>query len=967
MTSDESNEKIIDTLSSTFNSGLTFEKFGQFVITKETRKCFKSLYNFHTQFPDIPLNHIIPNLSKNKLIAILKRFQKETELSTYSKGFAIFCKILILNFRSSNNYFIYELFIKYFKLNQKNDVIIYLLNSNFEIFQNFILNIIENIRFFNCYKSISPNDAINVLQQIIEPFPNFLLKNELLLDEIVENLHNFILNVKNNSANFNKLIEKTLNLLIELQSLAFNQDNLVTCTNIDNILQFYISTGKFNIKDYIISFEGKDLTWIENSLLSIDNLLFADLDDISFSTESKNINWPLVMKYLNFYSLVVTQSNETKRLLPISILRPLYETLLKISKLINIPESHNCDFKKYFCTIISYAYKFNLTPFDHIRYFSILLSYLSFSPDSNIRKKSFDTINEILNWDKNNIISKSFKYKDPDNFKEIFINLISDYKNEINCILLFKRIQHTIDNNFRYFNFVGLLQVFFNFDNLFVIEKYINTISGYTKSLKQLFLKEIENSNEFDSYFKFYITSIIQKKIVSNELRYEVIPIYPNCSKKQIRMYLYILYIYKYKQLDDKDLMILDMFRFDDDDIISFFIKIFDSYKLNNSIIKGLIECLSNQNLILLSIFKCSLKLYYNLLVDKDKFKLINACVIGEKSKNVLFIKFFSEIVQSDEQEISDLHPFYNILKIIGVPYLSWQLTEKLSFWQEIMKIAITLDLVDVFIGSFDAFLESLGKCKNYVAVTPTMVIPLTVNEVEKSTAEQFRRLISIKIQAFKNNTESNLKLVKKVKLQNIIAKSPDKKSVLKRNQSIVKNQNVYSDLIENDIPVSITIYPNGKLIEDKTNDLKEKNPPKLNFIERKKLFLTQVSVNGEYKLTINGTRLIITRYSDHLIKIIINDIFKGLFKTYRYIGEMIGIMFNSKLSFKTEDDKDIFNCLLRFKINNNKITDYLFIKLAFYLIGRNLTSDNINNKIEKLGSSNSKISLFIQEEEKLI
>lgn len=965
----EPNQKIIDTLSFAFHSH--FENFKVFILTQETKKYLEILYDFHTQFLNVSLNHIIPNLTKNSSVRTLKLLQQENELSKYSKGFAIFCKILVQNFKSKNNYSIYEVFIKHFINNsKKNDVIIYFLNLDFEIFQNLILNIIENIRFDYTFKSITksirPDDAVYILQQIIKIFPNLLLKDELLIDDIVEHLHNFILNVKI-SYNIDKLIEKTLNLLIELQKLAFVQDNLVTCTNIDNILQFHISIDKFKINNYIVSFEGKDSNWIENSLLSLNNLIFSDLYEISFSTEYKNISWSLVMRYFNFYSLLITQLNETQTLLSISTLRPLYDNLLKICKFINIPQEYNSNFENYFCTIISYAYKFNLTPFDHGKFFSVLLSYLSFSPDLNIRKKSFDAINEILDWDKNNIISKLFKFKDSNNFKEIFINLISDYENETNCLLLFKQIQQKIDNKFKDFNFVELLHFFFNFNNLFVLENYIDILSCYSKSLKRILVTEIDKSNEFDSYFKYYITSLITKRALSDKLRYEVIPIYPNCSKKQVRMYLYILHRYKSKKFDDRDLMILDMFRFDDDDIISFFIRIFDSYTLTYSIINGLIERLSNQNLILLSIFKSSLKLYNNLLVSVDKFKLINACIIGEKSKNIIFLKFFNEIVQSDEIEILNLHPFYYILKMIEVPYLSWSSNERLSFWQEIMKIAITLNLSDIFSKNLDKFLESLYICKKkYLIVASTIVIPLTVDEVENSTAEQLERLISIKVQAFKSNTQSNLKLIKKVNSKNKKEKPLNEKTISKRDQSIVKSQHVHSDLTQSDIPVLITIYTKGKICESEPVNPEKRFFNRLSPIERKKLFSNQVSViNYEYKVTINGTRAIITSYSAHLIKIIINDIFKGLFTKHDDIIEMIGIMFNTKLNFK--NNNDILNCLKNVKLDKSEITRYLFIKLAFYLKGQKLTSNKIDYKIYQMELRNPHLSLFIQEEKKLI
>lgn len=930
---------------------------------------FRLLNEINLQNSSLNLISIIPNLNNTIIINLLKTFKFEKKKLIELNGFPIFCKLLLLKI-GKDKFIIYNYLSKNLIFDPLNQNLIQLISLDSIIFENFIYFIIDNITFNNNYNKINPENAINIISIfLIHSYDNFL-NNIELVDYIIESLHNLILN---SISKTDDLISKTLNLFIEFLNLTYIQKNIITCSNIDKILQFHISIEKLNIENYIKTFNNKDLLWIENSLLSLEFILFPNLtDNISFTSKSNQINWNSIILYLNLFSSIMNQSIN-KPNLSSKILRPLFNLLLKLFKIIDIPSNHDLNFKLYSLNILSISYKWNLPPFDHIKFFNIILSFISFSNNLKIRESSFNCLNSILDWDKENLIPKLLNIKNSSNFKLIIKDSISFYKIENDYLNIIKNIFLNLNSKFINFNFIEFFNIFIKFENINLIKFYKNSILSYPKILKLEIINQLKNLS-IDSNLLQYFSIILKDSQSFDELKIlklNSIPLYPGSNKKEIRMYLFSLLLFKKnRNLDSNDYMICDMFRFEDFDIINSFIEIFNTFSIPNQILNEIINCLSKQNLILLSIVEKSKNLNYLISLSINKFKLIKPCIIGDSKKFIIFLNFFIDLIHgnklnlNNDSNLNDDLIIEYLLKHIELSYLEWELIDKLSFWDEFMKISIDSNQFDKFINNMNHFLRHLSLNKNYVLVNKNIIIPLNSNDVENLSNDELNLLISEKINNFKNLKSNQLK--EKLDLNNNNIDKKKKKKQQQKFEEIHKTQNIQNDLSNNDFNISIIIYPNGKIINEDLDDNKI-NSKKLTAIERKELFLKNSSANNKIKVEIKGNQsFVITKYSDHIIKLIINDIFKGVFQNKINIGKMVGILFNSNYNFAFASDIEILQTLEKFKLNNNDFSNYLFIKLSFYLNSRELLSSLLKKNLNILKSTRKRMLLFIDEESKI-
>lgn len=234
------------------------------------------------------------------------------------------------------------------------------------------------------------------------------------------------------------------------------------------------------------------------------------------------------------------------------------------------------------------------------------------------------------------------------------------------------------------------------------------------------------------------------------------------------------------------------------------------------------------------------------------------------------------------------------------------------------------------------------------------MTIPLIVDDFENKTTGELKQIITEKVTSHKQTTKAHLKS-KKIQNLNKVKKSAG--------EEVVKILNLPLDKSDEEIKVSITVYPNGRYTDEIADKSKREKTKKLSQRDRKFLFLRNLSADKSSKIVVQGKPTVITKYSTHFIKIITNDLFKGIFQGKSDIGKFVGRLFNSKLNFISASDGEIQQVLKAFRLNCNEFTKYLFVKLVFYLDNRSLMDANLRTKLKTLNSEGGNLSEFIKEE----
>lgn len=915
---------------------------------------FVSLHDILSQDREIPLDVLVPVVRGKDLVPLLKLLRKTRLDTPAGEGLYILCQYSLSNMYDSTSY-LYSILLNLILGRTFNAQLLRLVSSSKSILVPFLCETVTCIRLHSSREISSAHHILDLLFHIFQYSQN--LFDIELVDYLVQSLHNYIINTECKNM---PLLKKTLQLYIKIGNYSYQQGNLVTSSNIDKILQFQIFLGHFDVRDYAPALQGKDATWTENSLLSLECLVYPDLADISFSTPSQNIDWSSVISYLDLIVLILENSDGLN--IKKTFLRPLFSLLLKLCKIINIPIEYNVRFKVFLSKILQFAYINDLRPYENLKFFLLLLSYVSFSAEAEVRKNAYLALNALLSLD-DDIVAPYFNSAGPQNFNKICLDCISGYDNEKNHVYIIKNLFEKTQSKFLDFNFDELFYTTILFQNLDIIRNYTFALGKYPKSLRVICEDHLKKSSfllTLDSKRLNLIKLVINRKTSIHNFgsfRMSTIPLYPGATKEETRIYLFVLSsLTEKKKLDMNDFMICDMFRYNDPDIISCLASIFEKYNIIDTILTKLIESLGDQNLVLLSVVESSPKLFQTINNSAERFHIIKACLFGDSQHFLGFLEFFAKLIKSCVTA-KETRPLYNLLKTVEKTYLDWESEDRILFWNELTKYSTDGFLQKSFTGTLNDFTRSLKNDERYLILNQQMAIPLTIDDFGNKTSEELKDIISEKIASHKLARKAHSK-----------SKKPQSLNKTKRmpGEEIIKVHHLPLDKSEEEIQISITVYPNGRYNEETFEKTKIDSTKKLSKKDRKLLFLRNLPADKSGKMIVQGKPIVITKYFSHFVKTMISDLFKGVFQGKSSIGNFVAHLFNSDVNFISASDERIQQILKDFNLKQDEITNYLFVKLVFYLASRNLMDAVLRKKLKIIKSKGGDLHEFIEEEFKV-
>ncbi|ODQ46526.1 hypothetical protein PICMEDRAFT_131288 [Pichia membranifaciens NRRL Y-2026] len=912
--------------------------------TKDASKTASQLYVLLASEPELSETPL--PIFKGKHLILLLRMLKTADLSSApGRNLYQVCQSSLAHLQADTPY-IYRTMLHLMLGRKLNEPLLQLVLSDQTVLQQFICQAVATV------DASSANHTINLLSYILNNAQQCL--DTEIVDYISQSLHNCIINTE--CVN-DKLLRTTLQLYVKLGTLAYERGDLVTSSNIDKILQFQVFLDHFSVKEYAAYFQGKDATWTENSLLSLETLAYPKLADISYTTPASNIQWKSVIDYLDLFVLVSSYSNGDN--IKNTLLRPVLSFLLKLCRIVDIPIEHGHNFKICVSKILHFAYVNDLRPYENVKFFLILLSYISFSADTEVRENAFIALTALLSLEKD-IVAPYIGLDDSENFNDLCLECLTEYNNEITHMYIVKLLFEKTNSRFFAFNFDELFYTIQSFANIDVIRAYNNAFTKYPEKLKKICLDQLHKSNFFstlDTHSLNLIKLVIDLKKSIKKLdsfRLQVVPLYPGATRRETRIYLYVLLsLTAKKKLDMNDFMICDMFRYNDPDIQSCLTAIFNKFSVIDPLLNKLIDKISDQNTVLVSVVESSDTLYKDISVSDNRFRIIKACVIGNSKHFLFFLRFFANMIESTPAGF-EKRPLYNLLKTVEKTYLDWEINDRILFWEELSSFSADASLSESFLKILNEFIESLKADDRHIIVNQKMNIPLVINDFENKTTEELKQIIIDKVTFHKQTTKAHLKSKK------ILNINKAKKST---GEEIVKILNLPLDKSDEEIKVSITVYPNGRYTGETADKSEGKKTKKLNQRDRKFLFLRNLSADKSSKIVVQGKPTVITKYSSHFIKIMTNDLFKGIFQGKSNIGKFAAHLFNSKLNFISASDEEIQQALKKFRLNCDEFTKYLFVKLVFYLDSRSLMDANLRTKLKSLNSEGGSLSEFLKEE----
>jgi hypothetical protein len=970
-------EQIKQTLTSLFNAFL-FPKSNSKPIkrlksTNELNKFFEIIEIVSKNYND---DHIIweifKTIDKRCLITLINYLFKS---KSSNNGLFILCKSMLINPISNIDY-VYRILINDLSYIFKPSIL-KLLCSDQSIIQPFIIFIVTELKFDNDPNNEFSNtdEKVKIILELINYDP-IHFDNEMIyymisvLEEpIIDNFENDI-----------KCQKSIMDLILKLDNLIkfekngnekienINDNDLILLSKVDKLLQFAIFNQSITIDDYLSNlFHKQNSEFIINSFFSLENLIFYEIDNTTYSTIFENYPWNQIYDYFKFINKFINYHNSRSILIPIpisisienSLLRYWLDLILKIVKINNIPSKYELFLKSSFCKLIKFAYEIDKPPFDHLKFFSLLLSYISFNPSKTLKNSAFDALLEMFSWNENTIIELLQIKKDRDTFFEKLKTCIETYISASKAPLILKEIHLNILPNFENFNFNELIYQFYKFRNLDEIDQLRKLVLLYPKNLlnllkKSKFQESLTNwpiNSFYDDFLYFFEVKWYPTHYT--QLKNNLTPKYPNLTEKETRLYLYTLSINKQKgKLNPlTDVLFTNVFEFNREkhpDIFNYSCNILETYKIPDSFIDIFINkiCEGNSNL-----FHLMCQQVYNSLIYKseNKFKILEEA-INKNDENLLFL-FLCIQVRPDTKIVNETNNFKmfsnssniftSVFTNIEKSYINWDTSDRLSFWCTISKLAIKQNFFSDALNSLDLFIKKIQNEQNYVYVDRRMVILLTKHEVEDLKDDEIDRLISEKVK-FYNDKKLDIKNMKK------ITKEGSKKKTKSSDDNCEEISKTYDIGVESGetLHVFIKVYPNGKKGNDNENDMKklENNSKKLTKNERKLLFLDEVQAST-VKSSNNQSKII--KFADYIITPIINDIFKGVFKGNNCLGKFVGLSFESKLDFSLASDVEIKNELENFTINENKFTNFLFIKFVNYLQNRKIKSSILKKRLK--------------------
>lgn len=414
--------------------------------------------------------------------------------------------------------------------------------------------------------------------------------------------------------------------------------------------------------------------------------------------------------------------------------------------------------------------------------------------------------------------------------------------------------------------------------------------------------------------------------------------IYPDCSYKVALKYTNVLANNTRSILDESNLILLDIFRFEaDDKIKQNLIKIFhnDSASITDRFVNSLVNKLGQYKLLGEIVLKEDQLIERIKLTDIKKFDLIKFCTKEPiDAINFLCLKIFSRVFSDGGYKLKvskDINYYYKSIMMIFYSF-DHSKVDKLNFWN-----VLSASSVDTAGKISKALIQSIMQVWQHLG--------------EKKCS--FKRVNGQNI-----IIDNNLLRPKPSPKNKPKSKSGNSKAIIK-NQSLDIDGKTWS--------FKVTVYPNGKKIKDNEvdPDLELKN--KLFDSERKLWFLKQRSIGMESSIIgIDPNGLSIS--NDYYQRIFAFDLFKGAFEGEKSFGLLICSLFDfdNQVDFTItpiEKISDILKEIGYDRVTSKPLNALLLIEFIVIFIKRGIRTQFWSDELNRMKRSNNKtIKLAAQE-----
>ncbi|GMM27714.1 hypothetical protein DAMA08_004300 [Martiniozyma asiatica (nom. inval.)] len=716
------------------------------------------------------------------------------------------------------------------------------------------------------------NKLINISWQ-----SKLLFINQQHLDLLIPFIHNRILNVENMDI---KVLEVAFELFLTLGKIAIEFGDVVSQMNIIKIFDDFLLFGDFPYFPTLHSqiLVESDESVIQNSLM---NWTFAMLDlqpdtqlTTHFQLNTKLLDFKVIFKVLDTLNILISDKKAQSLLEGVN---GIYIILLNPQ---NFVSSYLAQLQIFFVDFIkiSIEKKYEVYP-ENIKY--VLL--LNLICDNDQLKLKLESLCEVLIKNKNLMVSEFLlTLEDVDTYFENYKNVrFFEIPNEIieisNKFVLKNQIcfQLVRSNSVRQFNSM-----------LSLLKHSKGSISSKKEIIKYFISKHPPTSSNKDLLRKFLSGP--------NELDHleSVTPLYPTKELNVALLYTNTFAQLKVnKMLNTDDLIIFDMFNFDNEKIRLNLSIIFNKFNFSDSFINVLTRRLAVDDPSLSKLVLKTPKLIKAVAKSPYMWNIIKGCVnspVGELNKNCLDI--FSIIILGKASNNFDksLKDYY--YELINIIYSNEdRKVHKESFWN--FYALYSIDENDNLIT------ESINGLKDAL----------------ENIDNKFNDNIENKIDS--HMTESNL--VTKIDMKQKKIKQKNTEGIEKTNEILVGSETLKIRIIdypEGHIPPPVKHYGN-KLQDD----------------ERKDLFFTNRQRGQQYQL-------------------IVKDLFRGAFDGKEHIGKFLAKIFNDDGNWSFDELPKISKILLG---NNNydNLKGLLMLHFGSICRSRNIDKSAWDDKMSLLAS----------------
>lgn len=920
-----------------------------------------NLHEYFIYIESIELTNLVEIYKSIDRLSLISLIYFLLRLKTPNPGLSKLCISLLIDPACDMDHIYRVLLQNYLSDSKNSESLDPLVTYDSSIFCSFMCYIITSSDFNSGSSESNLNEKFEVFLRLIQKHSDFF--DQSMIYYIVSLLQERIMDrLETTGSCESKAFYVLLTLGTLLDSLferGFERD-LVVESNIDGLLQLGVLYQTIPLPSYLLNLQAKSLEFTKNALLSLDNLLCNDLEDINIPNEFELTQIYNCLKV--FQSLITFDALESHSFSSFGSL------ILKIFSLIQIPDS----VQTQMCQSIErlYSKKYFLCC-DHLTILKQMLSYSSFTSCPQLRQYPLKAL-FAMSFNYDNEISNLLDIN-RDNYPGLFteVRKIVERNNENPALIL--RDIYLIFPILDDFNYNKLIYEFYKFENIYKIRDFITALNSYPERLLKSFKKttisdDCNNwpNNSFIRHFhKFFESklSIDDYKKIKNDLT----PIYPDSSPLETRLYLFILSInpQKKKELDSvNDALFLNVFKYyetddesgsdfeDNSDICQYIREIVDTYKIPGPIIDSIIERLCQRqpdNLNLMTFAKNSTELLSKVYNSKNKFKIMRNSLLY---KNIDLFDLFITIQTRSTTYVttttdSSSNWCFELFKLLENPYFDWDSQDKYSFWESISQVGIKgkYKSSEGVIEGLNLFFKAIKNVEDYIYVDRRMTFKLSKKEVNDLDDNAFNSLITEKVKNF-NDRKLDIRDLKKSNKGGSNKKRRNNNGNNDQDE-ILKSKDIEVDSGET-LHVSITVYPNGKREAHSPSEDDPSQMKRLTRDERKSLFLDEVKTS---KIIANKNKCKIRKYSDYILKPIINDIFKCVFNgSDKFTGRFIGKIFGGpRTNFSIAEDTKIKSVLEMFKIEDNKFTNLLYIKFVNYLLNRKIVSPILKRKLKQV------------------